>query len=113
MNIQFPRSGYTSNSKEANAEDDIKAIENGEYNFTHEDLKKEHIVEYLFNELSDIEEIGERLNSTDEHTENVLAYFGLIEVDDPPKYHPAHGRPHPSRVHSVSGGPSRAYDHNG
>jgi len=91
-------------------EDDIQALESGEYDHEYSDIKRSHVLEWMYeDEDLSVEEIGERTGVKDWLILKCLAYHDIdrdVYNGPVPTWPPWEPRPHPDAVKSVSRGRS-------
>lgn len=101
---------------DSNAHDEhITALENGEYDHGYDDIKRSHVLEWMYNdEGMSVQEIGERTGVKDWLISKCLAYHridGEAYQGPAPKHPPWKPNPNPDAVKSVSGGRSLGVNH--
>lgn len=110
MGIELPSGGSarlgsdgSTDNQEQQAED-MKALRNGEYEFTGlDDVGKRHVMQYLWSERGmSVAEIAELLNVRENIVEPSLRYNGLMDGERP-DWPPWKPRPREGRVQRTSG----------
>jgi len=95
-------------------DEDIEKLESDEYSHGYDDIKKEHVLEWMYdNEDLSVQEIGERAGVKDWLVEKCLAYHRIDEdahQGPTPKHPPWRPRPSSDAVRSVSGGQSLGFN---
>jgi len=94
--------------------DDLEALENDEYEHGYDDIKKSHVLEWMYDdEDMSVEDIGQKTEVRNWLVEKCLAYHDIDRdaYEGPvPKHPPWKPRPNPDTVKSVSGGRSLGFN---
>lgn len=105
------RFGTSSNAHD----EDIEALENDKYEHEYGDIKRSHVLEWMYDdEDMSVAEIGELVGVKDWLVEKCLAYHRIDEdvyQGPTPKHPPWRPRPNPDSVKSVSSGRSLGFNH--
>jgi len=95
-------------------DEDIEKLERGEYEHGYDDIKAEHVLEWMYDDEGlSVQEIGERTGVKDWLVSKCLAYHRIDEdahQGPVPKHAPWEPRPNPDTVKSVSGGQSLGFN---
>jgi len=95
-------------------DEDIEKLEDDEYDHGYDTIKKEHVLEWMYeDEDMSVEEIGEHTGVRNWLVEKCLAYHRIDEDAHQgivPKHPPWKPNPHPDTVRSVSGGQSLGFN---
>ena len=96
-------------------EDDIEALENDQYEHGYNDIKRSHVLEWMYDDEGlSVQEIGERTGVKDWLVSKCLAYHRIDEgayQGPTPRHPPWKPNPHPDSVKSVSSGRSLGFNH--